>query len=170
MDGIIIYQGKYGATKQYAHWLGQTLQMSVSKVDNVTPAVLDLYDTIIIGSSIYIGRLVLRDWLMKNDIRLKDKKLFIFIVYSFAVNDTAQQEEIIKNNFGPKIKSAAKLFFLPGRCIIAGLSWKDRLLLKLGAWLEKDPEKKAVMRNGFDHLDRNKLEPLIENIYRMADD
>jgi len=170
MNGIIIYQGKYGATRQYAHWLGETLQMPVSKVENVTPAVLALYDTIIIGSSVYIGRLLLRDWLKENDIRLKDKKLFIFIVCSFAVNDMTQQLEIIKNNLGAKIKDVAEIFFLPGRCVVSGLSWKDRLMLKLGAWIEKDPEKKSVMRNGFDHLERSNLKPLIENIHRMADD
>jgi len=27
-----------------------------------------------------------------------------------------------------------------------------------------------VMRNGFDHLERSQLKPLIENIHRMADD
>jgi hypothetical protein len=43
-------------------------------------------------------------------------------------------------------------------------------MLKLGAWIEKDPEKKSVMRNGFDHLERSNLKLLIENIHRMADD
>ena len=81
-----------------------------------------------------------------------------------------QQLEIIKNNLGAKIKDVAEIFFLPGRCVVSGLSWKDRLMLKLGAWIEKDPEKKSVMRNGFDHLERSNLKPLIENIHRMADD
>ena len=121
MNGIIIYQGKYGATRQYAHWLGETLQMPVSKVENVTPAVLALYDTIVIGSSVYIGRLVLRDWLKENDIRLKDKKLFIFIVCSFAVNDMTQQREIIKKTIlVPKSKMLPKYFSCP-----AGVSFPD---------------------------------------------
>ncbi|SEM70967.1 Protoporphyrinogen IX oxidase, menaquinone-dependent (flavodoxin domain) [Mucilaginibacter gossypiicola] len=170
MKGIIIYGSKYGATKQYAHWLANILQMPVSKAESVTPDVLALYDMIVIGSPVYIGKLVLHDWLRKNSDSLKHKKLFIFIVSSTNDEDIAQRHALIKNNFDHNISKMAKVFFLPGRCIVAKLSWMDRLSLKMGAWLEKDPEKKLVMKKGFDYMDRHHLDDIIAQIQRFADD
>lgn len=53
---------------------------------------------------------------------------------------------------------------------IAKLSRTERLLLKISAWLEKDPEKKLIMKNGFDYMDRNHLDDIIAQIQRLAGD
>ena len=36
MQGHIIYQGKYGATRQYADWLNEMLNIPVSTPDKIT--------------------------------------------------------------------------------------------------------------------------------------
>ena len=35
MKGLVIYKGKYGATEQYAMWIGQELQMPVVSSDRL---------------------------------------------------------------------------------------------------------------------------------------
>ena len=55
MKGLVIYKGKYGATKQYAMWIGQELQLSVASADRFPVDELSKYDYFILGSSVYIG-------------------------------------------------------------------------------------------------------------------
>ncbi|AYL95170.1 flavodoxin domain-containing protein [Mucilaginibacter celer] len=169
MKGIIIYGGKYGATEQYAHWLADALEMPVSKAEDVTANALKLYEVVVIGSSVYVGSLVLRDWLARNNSSLKQKKLFIFIVSSANGQDLHQQQMLINNNFKRNIIDTAKMFFLPGRCEVAKLSWKDKLLLKMGAWLEKNPQKKWIMKKGFDYMDRRRLDDIVGQIEGLGD-
>ncbi|MCR8559642.1 flavodoxin domain-containing protein [Mucilaginibacter sp. BJC16-A38] len=162
MKGIIIYQGKYGATEQYAQWLGSSLHLSSLKVKDATADALAGYDLVIVGSSVYVGKLVIRKWLRQNLGLLASKKLILFIVCGTTAEDKIQQQQLVHNNLDPLIRKSTKVFFLPGRCIVAKLSLIDRLVLKMGAMLEKDPRKKAVMNNGFDGIDQKCLDNLIE--------
>ena len=47
MKGIIIYKSKYGATKQYADWLGELLHIPSVFLDHIThPTILiTVYNT-----------------------------------------------------------------------------------------------------------------------------
>jgi len=161
MNGIIIYQGKYGATEQYARWLADSLNISYINANDVTPAILANYDTIILGSSVYIGKLLIAKWIKSNRDALIAKKLLVFIVCSTSDEDAEEQHKIIDNNLDPAIRRAASVFFLPGRCIVSKLGWMDRFMLKMGARLQKDPVKKAKMSQDFDRMDRNRLNSLI---------
>jgi len=166
MKGIIIYQGRYGATDQYAHWLADALHVPLLRVESATTAMLAGYDVVILGSSVYVGNLLIAKWLDRNAGALAEKKVFLFIVCGTTADDTAQQQQIIRNNLGKALSRSVSWFFLPGKCVISGLSWKDRFILKMGAWLEKDPKKKAAMQQGFNHMDRKKLDPLIAAVER----
>jgi menaquinone-dependent protoporphyrinogen IX oxidase len=66
MKGLVIYKGKYGATKQYAMWIAQELQLPVASADRFPADELPKYDYFILGSSVYIGKLEIKDWLKKN--------------------------------------------------------------------------------------------------------
>jgi len=160
MKGIIIYQGKYGATDQYAKWLAATLTLPLIEAKNIDSSKLVGYDVVILGSSVYVGKLVITRWLTSYLPVLIQKKLLFFVVSGTSAHDPSQQG-IITENLPSKVRDTARLFFLPGRCIISQLSWKDRIILKMGAWLEKDPQKKAVMESGFDEMNERALAPLI---------
>nr|WP_294948119.1 flavodoxin domain-containing protein [uncultured Mucilaginibacter sp.] len=169
MRGIIIYQGKYGATEQYAQWLADALRLPLLKAENATPAILAGYELVILGSSVYIGKLTIGNWLKQNlGILAAKKKLLLFIVCGTTVDDAAQQKLIIQNNLDAAIRAATEVFFLPGRCVVAKLAWGDRIMLKLGAWLENDPKKKAVMNKGFDNMDAKHLEGVKASILRLV--
>lgn len=161
MNGIIIYEGKYGATEQYAQWLSAALHMPFLNVNQVTPTVLAGYNLVILGSSVYMGKLTIGKWLKRMPGLLTGKKLFLFIVCGTSADDESGRQQLLANNAAPEIVNAAGTFFLPGRCIVSKLSWIDRLILKMGALLQKDPKKKAVMTQGFDHMDQQSLQGLI---------
>ena len=169
MKGIIIYRGKYGATEQYAQWLSESLHLSFIKASEVTPAILDDYDTVFVGSSVYIGKLAIGKWMTSNLEALTRKKIVVFIVCGTLAGDKEGQRRIIENNLDPAILKVAKVFFLPGRCVVSKLSWMDRFIIKTGAMLEKDILKKASMSQGFDRMDRKSLDSLIAAIGTKAE-
>ncbi|ASU34112.1 flavodoxin domain-containing protein [Mucilaginibacter xinganensis] len=161
MKGIIIYQGKYGATERYAQWLNESLHLSIMKAGDATPEILAGYDLIILGSSVYVGKLVMRKWLEQNLSLFTGKKLIMFIVCGTTSENKSQQQQLINNNLDPLIRNTTKVFFLPGRCIVSKLSWMDRVILKMGAMLEKEPVKKAAMNKDFDRMDKKYLDSVI---------
>lgn len=162
--GVIIYQGKYGSTDQYAHWLADGLGLPLCNAQSASTIKLEDYELIILGSSVYVGRLVIGKWLHQNENALAGKKLFMFIVCGTSAEDKDEQYKIIDDNLSSVVDKSTEVFFLPGRCIVNKLSWKDRIVLKMGAFMQKDPQKKAVMNSGFDHMDKNSLTPLIEAV------
>jgi menaquinone-dependent protoporphyrinogen IX oxidase len=164
MNGIIIYQGKYGATEQYAQWLAGSLKLPLLKAELATPNVLANYDLIILGSSVYVGKFVINPWLQRNLTSLTGKKIFFFIVCGTTADNQTQQHALIKNNVDPLISNNCDVFFLPGRVIVSKLSWKDWFILKMGAMAEKDPKKKAVMNKGFDGMNQKHLNGLIVGV------
>jgi len=161
MNAIIIYQGKYGATEQYAHWLGTALNVNYLNARDITPAYLRGHNTVILGSSVYVGKLVIAKWLHDNAGALTGKKIFLFIVCGTTANDAAEKQRLIANNLDAAMQVATQVFFVPGRCVVSKLSWRDHFILKMGAWMQKDPVKKAAMMQGFDRMDQKSLDGLI---------
>lgn len=162
MNGIIIYQGKYGATEQYAKWLAESVRLPLLNIDNAAPVALEDYDLVILGSSVYVGKFTIRHWLRQNLTRLAGKKNFFFVVCGTPGDEKAQQDFLIKNNVDTVIRNSCEFFFLPGRVIVSKLSWKDWFILKMGAMLEKSPQKKAAMSRGYDMVDKKYLADLVK--------
>lgn len=159
---IIIYKGKYGATQQYAEWLGEDLGLPVMVSDNTTKVRLQAADCIILGTSVYIGKLLINDWLKRNIDQLKHKKLYLFVVC--GNNSAKAQESIVRQNVPRDLIDNTHIYFLPGRLIFSRLSWKDKLILKLGAMQAKNPETRKQMLRDKDDVKREKLAALIAEL------
>lgn len=162
MNAIIIYKGRYGATRQYAEWLGNKLKVPVSDCSEIDSEKLRNYDFVILGSSVYIGKLELSSWIKQNSNSLLNKKVFIFIVCATPANEIEKLQKIEADNIPATLKSICTVFFLHGRMCVEKLSWKDRLLLKLGAYFVKDKEEKKQMLQDFDDVKKENLQSLIE--------
>ena len=172
MKSLIIYKGKYGATKEYADWLGADLSFPVISAEEAHADTLNKYDCVIIGSSVYIGKLQIRKWLREYSDILKNKKLYFFVVCG-SFSDPRKQSEILSANLvSDVLDEHSNTYFLPGRINIAQLGWTDRFMLKIGSMLEKDPSVKIGMTRDFDLVKRENLEPLTKKIrseYLKAD-
>lgn len=162
MNAIIIYKGRYGATRQYAEWLGEALQIPVTVPNELSAEELLKYELIILGSSVYIGKLELSGWLNQNKKILSGKKILLFIVCATPPDQIEKLKPIERNNIPDKLKTDCTVFFLHGRMFMDKLSWKDRMLLKLGARLVKDPADKKNMLQNFDDVKKIHLQKLIE--------
>lgn len=159
MKSIIIYKGKYGATRQYAGWLGAALHLPLKTPEELPEADIKMYDCIIMGSSVYIGKLLIRDWIKQYADVLKNKKILLFIVC--GTNNQKEQEKIIKQNVPDGLLDPSHIFFLPGRLIQSKLSWKDRFMLKAGAMLVKNPESKKFMLQDSDNVKEENINAIV---------
>jgi menaquinone-dependent protoporphyrinogen IX oxidase len=164
MKGLVIYKGKYGATKQYAMWIGQELQLPVASADRFPVNELPNYDYFILGSSVYIGKLEIKEWLKKNFSALMNKKIFLFQVAASPIEQIEKRESYNKASLPPDILKKIQFYYLPGRMIIRNLSAWDKFMLKMGAKLTKDPLEKKAMLTDFDHVKKENILPLINAI------
>ena len=133
MKGLIVYQGKYGATAQYAEWLRQDLSIPALSSDRCTDLDINEKEMIVMGSSVYIGKLQLEPWLRKNIATLKNKALFLFVVSGTTLNETEKLAGYIRNSVPTEIASNCHIYFLPGRLRYKQLSPRDKLILNIGA-------------------------------------
>jgi menaquinone-dependent protoporphyrinogen IX oxidase len=164
MKGLVIYKGKYGATKQYAMWIGEELQLPVASADRFHIDELPKYDYFILGSSVYIGKLEIKDWLKKNFNVLQNKKIFFFQVAGSPVEQIEKRQSYNKASLPPDILQKIQFYYLPGRMIMRNLSGWDRFMLKMGAKLTKDPVEKKAMLTDFDHVKKEKAIPIMEGV------
>ena len=164
MKGLVIYKGKYGATKQYAMWIGQELQLPVASADRFPVDELPKYDYFILGSSVYIGKLEIRDWVKKNFDLLQNKKILFFQVSASPPEQIEKRESYNNASLSSTMIKKIQFYYLPGRMIMRNLSAWDRFLLKMGARFTKDPLEKKAMLTDFDHVKKEKILPLIDAI------
>ena len=164
MKGLVIYKGKYGATKQYAMWIGQELQLPVASADRFPVDELPKYDYFILGSSVYIGKLEIKDRLKKNFDLLQNKKILFFQVSASPPEQIEKRESYNKASLSPDILKNIEFYYLPGRMIMRNLSAWDRFMLKMGARLTRDPLEKKAMLTDFDHVKKEKILPVIDAI------
>ena len=168
MKGLVIYKGKYGASKQYAMWIGQELRLPVASADRFPVDELPKYDYFILGSSVYIGKLEIRNWLKKNFTLLQLKKIFFFQVAGSPAEQIEKRESYNKASLPPSILKNIQFYYLPGRMIMRNLSRWDRFMLKMGARFTKDPVEKQKMLTNFDHVKKENTVPLIDAARRFT--
>ena len=168
MKGLVIYKGKYGATKQYAMWIGQELQLSVASADRFPVDELPKYDYFILGSSVYMGQLEIKNWLKKNFKILQNKRIFFFQVAGSPPEQSEKRESYNKASLSADILKKIQFYYLPGRMIMRNLSAWDRFMLKMGARLTKDPAEKEKMLTDFNDVNKENTDPLVKAVRNFA--
>jgi menaquinone-dependent protoporphyrinogen IX oxidase len=168
MKGIIIYKGKYGATLQYAEWLGEDLRLPVRTAEHIKEAQLNQYDFLLIGSSVYIGKLQIRKWLERNRTFLRNKKIFMFQVAGTPPSEKEKRQTYNRSSIPEAIINSCEFYFLPGKMVVKKLSWKDRFMLKLGARSTKDPAAKKAMLTDYDDVRKENIEQLVNRVREFS--
>ena len=169
MKGIIVYKGKYGATRQYAQWLGVALRLPVADAGNTSREKLADFDFVIMGTSVYIGKLQLAKWLRNNFQVLQNKKLFLFVVCSTPATEKEKLDAYLNLGLPGEIRNLCDIHVLPGKVIKSKLSWLDRFMLKLGARLTKDPIQKNVMLTDYNHVKKENITGLTNAVQIFMD-
>ena len=66
MNGVILYQSKYGATKRYAEWLSEEIGFQCIETKKADINEIITYDPIILGGGIYASGIAGLSFLKKN--------------------------------------------------------------------------------------------------------
>lgn len=164
MKGLIVYKGKYGATQQYATWIGEALNWPLFTPEQLLDPTLNDADVVIVGGSVYAGQLTLNNWLKKHAHQLLRKKVFLFIVCATPADKKEVLEQIAKHNIPALLQDLVVVFFFRGRLVINNLSWLHKVMLKLASRTTKDPEERERMVHGFDAMNKDSILPLLQMV------
>ena len=140
MKTLIAYGTKYGCTEKCAKMLAEKLEGEVYLYNIKTGKNVDLaqYDKVVIGGSVYIGRIQkeVTEFCTSNLNMLKSKKLGLFIC-CMRDGDIAEQE--LKDAFPQELRSnaVAKGYF-GGEFIFNKMGFMDRLIVKKVSKVDKD--------------------------------
>lgn len=105
MNTMIIYSSRYGCTADCANYLKEGLSGTAALIDieNTDSKNIEMtgYDTVILGSSIYVGAVSkkLRIFCKENETTLNKKRVGIFLCCAFS----EQATEYISKNFPPSL-------------------------------------------------------------------
>lgn len=160
MKAAIIYSGKFGSTRQYAQWLGEVTGLPVFDIRKEPPEPW-FYDLLILGTSVIVGKPTISGWIKKNWHQLRGRKLLLFSVSGTAPGHPDLPIWMYRH-LGEGIMGNLKYLPLRGSLKLSELPWWVRLILKVAAKVTKDPDAKKRMSVGFDHTNRNSLEPIFK--------
>lgn len=140
MKTAIIYASKYGCTEKCVNMLSKELKgeaelINIKKTNNID---LSKYDKVIIGGSIYIGKIQkeITEFCNKNLDSLKTKNVGLFIC-------GMQQGEAIKTeleqNFPKELLDVAKTKkYFGGEFIIHKVNFMEKMIIKKVAKVTED--------------------------------
>ncbi|NMS91424.1 flavodoxin [Clostridioides difficile] len=132
MNTIIIYSSKYGCTKDCANILKNKLSDNVTIIDindSNTKIELSKFDTIIIGSSIYVGSVSKKIRVLCNDnIELLNKKrVGVFLCCGFS----EQADKYLKSNFPASLLENVNAIGIFGsEARLEKMNFLDKLIMK----------------------------------------
>lgn len=91
MKTAVIYKSKYGAAKQYAYWIADSVNADIFEESEIENIEFSIYDKIVYGGGLYAGGINGINSIVKIYDKIKGKKLIIFTV---GLADTSNEENI----------------------------------------------------------------------------
>lgn len=161
MKGAIFFSGKYGSTEQYAKWIGEATGLPIFHINDSTADPAE-YDFLILGSSILYFKLSIRKWAMGNLDKLKGRSKILFSVSGAGPSD--KLNTWVAGSLPQPLYSQMKHVALGGRLDHSKISWWLRKILWVGSLFNPDPAAGREERNGFDHMDKSGIEPIVRQI------
>ncbi len=168
MKTLIVHSGKHGCTAKCATKIGELLNhdYSIIPVEQCSDRALISYDSIIIGSSIYMGKIDKKclAFCLSNLEEITRKKLGLFIC---GMNQH-QAENIVDSCFPASLTQATRLKgFFGGEVDFNKLNVINGLMVK--AVLKKDERfKKIDLKNIVTSLDEKEIAEFAAKVNQLA--
>ncbi len=165
MKGAIFYASKYGSTAQYAKWISEATGLPVFDVKSEYADPMN-YDFLVLGSPILYYKLLNRRWIESHWSKIKNKPMILFSVSGAGAGNKLDgwiSNSDLPLSFTLKVKHVA----LKGRQIPEELSFYDRVMLRIAAMKNPDPQASKEEREGFDYMDKNSIEPVVKLIQEL---
>lgn len=162
MKTLIIFASKNGATEKAAHQIANkmTHDTKVINVKKMTPQLLAEYDNIVLGTSIYIGKIrrEMDKFVNLNQANLQTKPLSIFLICGM------KDQAVFESNFPDKLIEHAEFTgFLGHEYRLEKMNPIEKWIIKRA--VDADTIKSACLDNQAildfaKHVDSIEVEPL----------
>ncbi|MEY7999858.1 flavodoxin domain-containing protein [Clostridium sp. Mt-5] len=133
MKTVVIYKSKTGFAKKYAKWIAEKLSADIFEFTKANINILENYDTVIYGGSLYAVSINGVKLITQNLDKLKDKKIVVF-----ATGASPSREEVISEvrnkNFTLEQQKYIRFFYLRGGFDYSKLKIFDKILMTLLKW------------------------------------
>ena len=168
MKGIVVYKGIHGSTEQYALWISSELGMEMKCSDDVSIQEITEANIIIMGSSVYKGRLSLAGWMEKHKEILLSKKLYLFTVSGTHPTEEKILERMLKVSTPELLQGKYRHYPLHGSMKKRDLSFSERLLVRFGS---KVPENETISKKirDFNYVSINNIRPIVDDILKCIE-
>ncbi len=160
---LIVYQSKYGSTKQYAEWIHKEIPSQMVDIKKCNAPQFIKYDVIVFGGYIRTGRIVIAPLIIETWNTIKEKKVILFTA-SGTPPEHPNISKIYNANLPHEIGKEIKYFPLCGRMLHKDLSSYDEGLVAVGRMMEKDETLKRFMTEDFDDVKPENISPVLEYI------
>lgn len=164
MKGAIFYAGQYGSTAQYADWIAEATGLPVFDVHD-SYADPTQYDFLILGSSVVIFKLLIRDWIKKHLPNLLDKPVILVTVSGAPPGP--QLDGWIAACLPASFVAHMDHMALRGRMDPKTVSLWHRAILLIGAMKNKDPVARQEELDGFDYMDKSGIFPIVDQVRQL---
>lgn len=166
-----MYKSAYGSTRRYAEWLGDDLGFEVADLDSLTErggnGVPDWsrYERIIIGCPVVMNRPFLSKWIISHWSHIDHAQVTLFTTSGASPRSSALQSGY-ETAIPSRIRERVLYVPLPGAFNYPGMKWPHKIMLQIGAAIQKNPKTRARMRDEFrvpfDNVERMALLPIVE--------
>jgi len=173
MKTVVIYKSKTGFTKKYAQWVAEDLKADIYETSKVNINMLNDYDTIVFGGSLYAVGINGVKLITQNIEKLKDKKIVVFATGASPAREEAINQ-VRDHNFTKEQQECIKFFYARGGFNYKKLNFFDKLLMNLLKMKikSKKPEELTSDEKGMlaiydkpvDYTNRSSIDPIIEYI------
>lgn len=170
MNGVILYQSKYGATKKYAQWLSEETGFPIVETKKAKIEDIRQYGTIILGGGVYASGVAGLSFLKKNMDALQGRKIMAFVVGASPYDENDFQA-VVQHNMKDALRNIP-CFYCRGAFDMDAMTVVDRSLCKMlqKSVAKKKPEdlenwEKALMAakdEPRDWTDREYLQPILQ--------
>ena len=177
---VILYRSKYGATRQYAHWLAIELQCDIFEARKFQLEYLEHYDTIIYGGPVYAGGVTGVKFLRTEIEILGPKHLVLF---TCGLGDPQMEktrrdirDRLIKALTG-NVMAHIKIFHLRGAIDYQKLRPHHRIMMAMRhrSITKKDPAERteddrqflATYGHSVDFTDEKAIRPIEDYIRQL---
>jgi len=158
MNTLIVYASKHGATERAAKKLSEKLSGNVDcfNLKKNIPESLDGYERVVLGTSVYAGKLHKEfvDFIEINEHKLKEKEYAFFVCCGFEEKAEAYLRENISDEF---VDKALFVRYFGQEIVWKNMKFYERAALKMVAKVkddihdirERDIEEAADVLNAF---------------------
>ena len=129
MSTAIIYATTYGSTRDIAEMIQRCIPESVIIDVKKDQTDISAFDSVILGSSIYVGQIdkQMKNFININGEKLKQKRIGIYFCCAFEEN----VETYLKANFDKELTDKAVVMTMGGKMDISKMSFAHKMITRM---------------------------------------